>query len=206
MTSLRALNLGFNQLTSVIPLSLWRLTDLLEVDFSSNYLNGSLSSEIEKMKVLRILNLSRNQLSGDIPKTIGALKDLTNLSLAINSLQGSIPVSFGELVSLEFLDLNDNNLSGEIPKSLEGLHYLKYINISFNKLQGEIPTSGPFLNFSTASFTSNNALCGAARLKCLENMEKEESKISCSSRLVPSSYMENNFSPTTCTDNEWIQL
>ncbi|KAG6692187.1 hypothetical protein I3842_10G101300 [Carya illinoinensis] len=165
MTSLRALYLGFNQLTSVIPLSLWRLTDLLEVDFSSNYLSGSLSSEIEKMKVLRKLNLSRNQLSGDIPKTIGGLKDLTNLSLAINRLEGSIPVSFGELVSLEFLDLSDNNLSGEIPKSLEELHYLKYLNLSFNKLQGEIPTRGPFLNFSAAAFMSNQALCGATRLK-----------------------------------------
>ncbi|KAF5472284.1 hypothetical protein F2P56_009017 [Juglans regia] len=165
MTSLRALYLGYNQLTSVIPLSLWRLTHLLEVDFSSNSLSGSLSFEIEKMKVLRILNLSRNQLSGDIPKTIGALKDLTNLSLAINRLEGSIPISFGELVSLEFLDLSNNNLSGEIPKSLEGLHYLKDLNLSFNKLQGEIPTRGPFLNFSAASFMSNNALCGAARLK-----------------------------------------
>ncbi|XP_041026920.1 probable LRR receptor-like serine/threonine-protein kinase At3g47570 [Juglans microcarpa x Juglans regia] len=165
MTSLRALYLGFNQLTSVIPLSLWRLTHLSKVDFSSNSLSGSLSSEIAKMKVLRILNLSRNQLSGDIPKTIGALKDLTNLSLALNRLEGSIPISFGELVSLEFLDLSNNNLSGEIPKSLEGLHYLYYLNLSFNKLQGEIPTKGPFLNFSTASFMSNNALCGAARLK-----------------------------------------
>ncbi|KAF5472282.1 hypothetical protein F2P56_009016 [Juglans regia] len=165
MTSLRALYLGFNQLTSMIPLSLWRLTDLLEVDFSSNSLSGSLSSEIEKMKVLRRLNLSRNQLSGEIPKTIGGLKDLTNLSLAINRLQGSIPESFGELVSLEFLDLSDNNLSGEIPKSLERLHYLKYLNLSFNKLQGEIPTSGPFQNFSATSFMSNNALCGATRLK-----------------------------------------
>ncbi|KAG6692179.1 hypothetical protein I3842_10G100500 [Carya illinoinensis] len=165
MTSLRALYLGFNQLTSVIPMSLWRLTDLLELDFSSNSLSGSLSSEIEKMKVLRILNLSRNQLSGDIPKTIGDLKDLTNLSLAINRLQGSIPVSFGDMLSLEFLDLSNNNLSGEIPKSLEGLHYLKYLNLSFNKLKGEIPTSGPFLNFSAASFMSNNALCGVARLK-----------------------------------------
>ncbi|XP_042944474.1 probable LRR receptor-like serine/threonine-protein kinase At3g47570 [Carya illinoinensis] len=165
MTSLRALYLGFNQLTSVIPLSLWRLTNLLEVDFSSNSLSGPLSSEIEKMKVLRILNLSRNQLSGDIPKIVGGLKDLTNLSLARNRLEGSIPVSFGELVSLEFLDLSDNNLSGEIPKSLEGLHYLRYLNLSFNKLQGAIPTSGPFLNFSAASFMSNNALCGASRLK-----------------------------------------
>ncbi|KAG6639470.1 hypothetical protein CIPAW_10G103000 [Carya illinoinensis] len=176
MTSLRHIYLGFNQLSSVIPLSLWRLTDLLEVDFSSNSLSGSLSSEIEKMKALMILNLPMNQLSGDILKAIGGLKDLTSLSFAINGLEGSIPVSFGEMVSLEFVDLSNNNLSRKIPKSLEGLHYLKYLNLSFNKLQGEIPTRGPFLNFSAASYMSNNALCGATRLKVLPCEEGDPSK------------------------------
>ncbi|KAG6692192.1 hypothetical protein I3842_10G101800 [Carya illinoinensis] len=176
MTSLRHIYLGFNQLSSVIPLSLWRLTDLLEVDFSSNSLSGSLSSKIEKMKALMILNLPMNQLSGDILKAIGGLKDLTSLSFAINGLEGSIPVSFGEMVSLEFVDLSNNNLSGKIPKSLEGLHYLKYLNLSFNKLQGEIPTRGPFLNFSAASYMSNNALCGATRLKVLPCEEGDPSK------------------------------
>ncbi|KAG7959954.1 hypothetical protein I3843_10G095500 [Carya illinoinensis] len=165
LTSLRYLYLGFNQLTSTIPLSLWSLTNLLEVDLSSNSLTGLLSLEIGDMKVLRILNLSRNQLSGDIPKTIGGLKDLTNLSLAVNQLEGSIPMSFGELVSLEILDLSCNNLSGMIPMSLEALLYLKYLNVSFNNLRGKIPTGGPFVSFKSASFISNDVLCGAPRLQ-----------------------------------------
>ncbi|KAG7959957.1 hypothetical protein I3843_10G095700 [Carya illinoinensis] len=164
MTSLRALYLSYNQLTSTIPLSLWRLSYLLELDLSTNSLSGPIALEIGNMNVLRILDLSTNQLLGNIPVTIGDLKDLTNLSLAFNRLEGSIPVHFGALVSLEFLDLSYNNLSGQIPKSLEGLLYLKYLNVSFNKLQGEIPTRGPFLNFSAASFMSNKALCGVSRL------------------------------------------
>jgi LRR receptor-like serine/threonine-protein kinase FLS2 len=68
------------------------------------------------------------------------------------------------LVSLEFLDLSRNNLSGEIPKSLEAVSQLKYLNVSFNRLQGEIPVGGPFVNFSAASFMSNDGLCGAPRL------------------------------------------
>jgi LRR receptor-like serine/threonine-protein kinase FLS2 len=164
LTLLRYLYLDSNQLTSVIPLSLWSLKYILEVDFSSNSLSGTLSLEIGNMKVLRELELSRNQLSGHIPATIGSLKDLKNLSLANNRLEGSIPESFGELVSLEFLDLSSNNLSGEIPKSLEAVLQLKYLNLSFNRLQGEIPVAGPFVNFSTASFMSNDGLCGAPRL------------------------------------------
>ncbi|KAF5462785.1 hypothetical protein F2P56_018766 [Juglans regia] len=164
MTSLRLLNLAFNQLTSRIPSSLWRQTDLLAVDLSSNSQSGSLSLDIGNMKVLIILNLSRNQLLGRILETIGALMSLVDLSLAVNQLKGSIPISFGGLVSLELLDLVGNKLFGEIPKSLEVLRYLKYLNVSYNKLRGEIPTQGSFVNFSTESFMSNDALCGVIKL------------------------------------------
>lgn len=164
---LRYLHLGSNKLTSTVPLSLWSLTDLLEVDLSSNSLSGPLSLEIGNLKVLRELDLSKNQLSGEMPMTIGSLRDLRTLSLAGNQLEGSIPNSFSGLVSLEFLDLSINNLSGEIPKSLEALLYLKYLNVSFNRLRGEIPTRGRFINFTAASFISNDALCGAPRLQVL---------------------------------------
>jgi LRR receptor-like serine/threonine-protein kinase FLS2 len=164
LTFLRYLYLDFNQLNSTIPSSLWSLTNVLEVKLSANSLSGPLSLEIGNMKVLRVLELSRNQLSGHIPTTIGSLKDLANLSLANNRLEGSIPESFGQLVSLEFLDLSSNDLSGEIPKSFEAVLQLKYLNLSFNRLQGEIPVAGPFVNFSAASFMSNDGLCGAPRL------------------------------------------
>ncbi|KAG6696168.1 hypothetical protein I3842_09G134700 [Carya illinoinensis] len=178
---LRYLYLSSNKLTSTVPLTLWSMTDMLEVDLSSNSLSGPLSLELGNMKVLRKLNFSNNRLSGDIPMTIGSLKDLYLLALAGNLFEGSIPKSFGDLVSLELLDVSSNNLSGEIPKSLEALIYLKYLNVSFNRLRGEIPTKGPFINFSAASFMSNDALCGAPQLQVLpckkDSSQSRRSKI-----------------------------
>ncbi|KAG6692169.1 hypothetical protein I3842_10G100100 [Carya illinoinensis] len=107
------LYLGFNQLTSTIPLSLWSLTDLLEVDLSSSSLTGILSLDIGNMKVPTLLNLSRNQLSGNIPEIIGGLIDLANSTL-------------------------------------------------FSR---KIPIGGLFVNFKSASFISNDALCGAPQLQ-----------------------------------------
>ncbi|GLT53055.1 hypothetical protein SLA2020_263520 [Shorea laevis] len=192
LNKLQALRLDYNRLNGPISSDLCHLGRLqpiichdslelvepyryLEVNLSSNFLSGLLSFEIGNLKVLRVLELSRNQLSGDIPITIGGLNSLANLSLADNRLDGSIPKSFGDLVSLQFLDLSNNNLSGEIPKSLEALSHLKYLNVSFNRLRGNIPTGGPFVNFSAASFMSNDGLCGAPRLQvpqCKEGVSR----------------------------------
>ncbi|KAL6282473.1 hypothetical protein ACE6H2_013402 [Prunus campanulata] len=164
-TSLRALSLASNSLSSTIPSNFWRLAYILSVDLSSNYLIGHLSQDIGNLKVVIVVDLSNNNLSGILPSTIRGLRDLVNLSLANNNLEGPIPSSFDGLLSLQLLNLSRNNLSGVIPKSLEALSLLKYMDLSFNRLQGEIPTGGPFQNFSAKSFVSNKALCGAARLQ-----------------------------------------
>ncbi|KAK2990881.1 LOW QUALITY PROTEIN: hypothetical protein RJ640_007602 [Escallonia rubra] len=159
-SSLRYLYLVGNKLSSSIPESLWKLKDLLEFDVSSNSLSGDLPSSLGSLTVAQLINLSANHFSGNISATIGGLQNLVDLSLAHNTLQGHIPETFRSLVSLVTLDLSHNNLSGVIPKSLEALSQLTYFNISFNKLSGEIPSGGPFENFTSQSFASNEALCG----------------------------------------------
>ncbi|KAK2985341.1 hypothetical protein RJ640_028655 [Escallonia rubra] len=131
-----------------------------ELDVSSNSLSVDLPSGLGSFTVAQLINLSVNQFSGDMSATIGGLQNLVDLSLAHNTLRGYIPETFGSLISLVTLDLFRNNLSGVIPKSLEGLSHLRYFNISFNELSGEIPSGGPFKNFTSQSFVSNEALCG----------------------------------------------
>ncbi|CAN4077307.1 unnamed protein product [Withania somnifera] len=83
------------------------------------------------------------------------------------------------MLALEFLDLSHNNISGLIPKSLEKLQNLKHFNISFNKLVNEIPSGGPFKNFSSLSFMSNEGLCGSPRFRvppCHTSTSKHRSK------------------------------
>ncbi|KAH9714639.1 protein kinase domain-containing protein [Citrus sinensis] len=148
LASLRILSLGSNKLTS-IPLTFWNLKDILQLNFSSNFLTGPLLLEIGNLKVLIGIDFSMNNFSGVIPREIG----------------GSIPDSFGDLISLKFLNLSNNNLSGAIPTSLEKLSYLEDLNLSFNKLKGEIPRGGSFGNFSAESFEGNELLCGSPNLQ-----------------------------------------
>ncbi|KAH9714606.1 protein kinase domain-containing protein [Citrus sinensis] len=164
LTSLRIVSLGSNELTS-IPLTFWNLKDILNLNFSSNFLTGSLPLEIGSLKVLVGIDLSRNNFSGVIPTEIGGLKNLEYLFLGYNRLQGSIPNSFGDLISLKFLNLSNNNLSGVIPASLEKLSYLEDLNLSFNQLEGKIPRGGSFGNFSAQSFEGNELLCGSPNLQ-----------------------------------------
>ncbi|XP_059632073.1 receptor kinase-like protein Xa21 [Cornus florida] len=179
ITSLRYLYLDSNGFNSGIPTTIWKLKDLLQFNLSSNSLSGNLPQEIGGLKVATEIDLSMNKFTGDIPTTIGGLKDLISLSLAHNRLQGSIPEAFGNLVSLESLDISQNNLSGPIPESLESLLYLKHFNASFNRLRGEIPTGGPFVNFTSQSFMSNEALCGAPRfqVRLCDNKSLHKSKV-----------------------------
>ncbi|CAI9782589.1 unnamed protein product [Fraxinus pennsylvanica] len=160
ITTLGSLYIDTNRLTSSIPASLWLLKDLLQLNLSTNILSGSIPQEIGNLKVAFLIDLSVNRFSGSIPSTIGDLQTLSNLSLAHNALQGSIPESVGKMLNLEQLDLSHNNLSGNIPKSMEALKYLTYLDVSFNDLSDEVPSGGPFKNFTSKSFMSNEGLCG----------------------------------------------
>ncbi|XP_047330019.1 probable LRR receptor-like serine/threonine-protein kinase At3g47570 [Impatiens glandulifera] len=163
-TSLRNLLLSSNKLDSNIPYQLWELNNLLTLNLSNNSLIGNISQEIGKLHTLTTIDLSMNRLSGEIPTEIVGLQSLISISLASNSLGGSIPESFGLLLDLQSLDLSHNHISGSIPNNLEALSQLNYFNVSFNYLKGQIPTLGPFLNFTSKSYMSNEALCGASRL------------------------------------------
>lgn len=165
ITSLRYIYLSSNKFNSAIPSSLGSLSDLLHLDLSSNFLSGSLPSEIGSLKAATLLNVSMNQISGIIPSTIGGMQDVIDLCLAFNRFEGPIPGSIGNMLALESLDLSSNNLSGSIPKSLEALSHLSLFNVSCNRLSGEIPAGGPFANFTSKSFMSNERLCGAPQLQ-----------------------------------------
>ncbi|XP_073036576.1 uncharacterized protein [Primulina eburnea] len=179
LKSLRRVYLDSNRLTSVVP-NLWNIAGLLELNLSTNFLSGNISSEISNSKSLWYFDFSRNQISGDIPINIGSLQSLEILSFAHNNLQGSIPKSTGDLRGLVYLDLSHNNISGYIPKSLESLMFLSYIDLSYNRLEGEIPNGGCFSNFTAQSFTMNYALCGDVRLQVppchIEGVDKSSSK------------------------------
>ncbi|PPS18125.1 hypothetical protein GOBAR_AA02453 [Gossypium barbadense] len=106
---LTAMGLGCNggflkgqDLPSVLPPSLVKLPYIRQVDFSRNYLSGTIPPAWTSTK-LEVLSASINRLSGPIPKYLGNITTLRVLSLESNMFFGPIPPRLGNLVNLEKL-------------------------------------------------------------------------------------------------------
>ena len=139
LTRLRELDLGFNNLTGELPLSLANLSQLEYLALSNNRLHGSIPPEFGKMTNLIVLYLGYNNLTGVIPSSLGNLTNLTYLSLQSNHIGGFIPPEFGKMKNLIVLYLGYNNLTGVIPSSLGNLTNLIYLSLGSNHISGFIP-------------------------------------------------------------------
>ncbi|XP_073006943.1 probable LRR receptor-like serine/threonine-protein kinase At1g53440 isoform X1 [Typha latifolia] len=126
-------------LTGILPDELANLTFLSSIDFSRNYLNGSIPTKWASLPLTH-LSLQGNRISGSIPEEIGSITALQNISLEGNQLQGPIPASLGNLLNLNRLFLSANNLSGELPDSLGKLKNLTDFRIDGNPITGKIPS------------------------------------------------------------------
>ncbi|KAG2613887.1 tyrosine-sulfated glycopeptide receptor 1-like [Panicum virgatum] len=112
--------------------------------------------------VAATLNFSNNYLTGTIPREIGQLVTLQVLDVGSNNLSGGIPPELCNLARLQVLILRRNNLTGPIPPALNQLNFLAVFIVSFNDLEGTIPTGGQFDAFPPWSFRDNPKLCGPA--------------------------------------------
>ncbi len=143
LTNLERLNLGFNELTGLVPRWLGSLSYLRNLDLSGQWetpgLSGPIPAELGGLANLASLNLARNALTGTIPVELGELANLERLRLAENDLTGPVPVSLGNLPRLNYLSLSWNELTGPIPAELGNLTNLSSLYLSRNKLTGPIP-------------------------------------------------------------------
>lgn len=131
------INLSHNQLEGPLPIELSKLDKVQEMDFSSNYLNGTIFPQIASCIAVSLINFSNNFLEGELPETLGELKNL------------------------ESFDVSQNQLYGLIPKTLSKIDTLTFLNLSFNNLEGVVPSGGIFNSSSNLSFLGNPHLCGA---------------------------------------------
>ena len=111
------------QLTE-LPDSLWKLTQLTDLNLSHNQLTTLPDSLLAQLTQLTVLNLASNQLTA-LPDSLGQLTQLKSLDLSINQLT-TLPDSLGQLTQLQSLALSSNQLTA-LPEWLEQLTDLKEI-------------------------------------------------------------------------------
>ena len=92
-SSLKVLNLGSNNISGPIPVSISNLIDLERLD------------------------ISRNHILGTIPSSLGQLLKLLWLDVSINGLTGQIPSSLSQITGLKHANFRANRLCGEIPQT-----------------------------------------------------------------------------------------
>ncbi|GJZ75727.1 probable inactive receptor kinase [Tanacetum coccineum] len=142
------------------PNTLGNLDALTILSLHSNFLNGSLPSDLLSLPSLSNIFLNKNSFTGEIPSALSS--KLVTIDLSSNSFSGNIPTSIQNLTNINTLNLQRNSLTGSVP-NLQ-LPNLKNLNVSNNQLYGSIPPS--LKKFPASSFGGNSGLCGAPLNKC----------------------------------------
>ncbi|XP_059428701.1 putative receptor-like protein kinase At3g47110 [Corylus avellana] len=150
-----------NMIHGGIPIGIWNLVNLTNMELEYNYLSGHLPDTVGKLSKLQLLYLNNSQFSGPIPSTLGNLTKLIKLFMENNRFGGSIPTSLGNCQDLLQLHLYSNNLNGTIPKQVIGLSSLAIsLVMSNNSLTGTLPFEVGNLKMIGELDLSENRLSG----------------------------------------------
>ncbi|KAM0069111.1 putative protein kinase RLK-Pelle-LRR-III family [Helianthus debilis subsp. tardiflorus] len=159
-TRVIAIHLPGHGLFGPIPKnSIGKLDALRILSLRSNFLNGTLPTDVLSLPSLQFLYLQNNDFSGDISTPLSP--QLSILDLSFNSLSGNIPRTLNNLTRLTSLNLQFNSFTGPVPEL--NLTRLRLLNVSHNSLNGSIPSS---LNEFPVSSFAGNSLCGPPLSPC----------------------------------------
>lgn len=131
--SLEVLNLGSNNFSGRLPISMGNLTALQSLILRSNNFSGPLPIEsLKNCTKLRVLDASENHFVGNALTQIGQrFASMVILKLHSNKLNGYLPKDICLLSSLlHVLDLADNHFFGNIPDCINNLSAMTSANHS----------------------------------------------------------------------------
>jgi Leucine-rich repeat (LRR) protein len=121
-----------NYISGSIPSELGYLVNLRDVQLADNRLTGVLPSTLEAWHEIQYLDLSKNALSGSLTnEVVGGWFELTELHLSSNRFTGPMPLTWAQ--SLVFLELDNNILTGPLPASMGNLPELRLLSLDYNR-------------------------------------------------------------------------
>jgi hypothetical protein len=112
------------------------LGQIIEIDLSSNNLQGMLPQDLVALINLKQLKLNSNLLTDTIPNYWDSLDQLYFLDLRFNTFTGSIPFSFTTMAKINSIHLDNNSLDSIIPSGLGYNASLQTFTASNNLLEG----------------------------------------------------------------------
>ncbi|KAG8482669.1 hypothetical protein CXB51_024494 [Gossypium anomalum] len=142
------LDLYSNKLFDPIPFTLYHMTNLEHLCID-NYLEGSISKNIENFKKISFLSITNNRFTDHIPLALSLVHSLLalviyptweNLELDSNLLNGPIPSCLCRLSKFHTLRLDSNLLEGPIHEEICDLANSISLSLNLNKLNGSIPS------------------------------------------------------------------
>ncbi|XP_027181836.1 LRR receptor-like serine/threonine-protein kinase GSO1 [Coffea eugenioides] len=150
-SSIEEIYAGGCKMKERIPKTVGNLSNLSVLGLQENPLPDS------NLTSLRYLYLASNRIASHVPDSLWSLKDLLGFILSSNFLTGSLPSEIGLLKVATWIDFSMNQFKNNIPSRIGDLENLNHLSL------GQIPSNGPFKNFTSESFISNDALCGSSR-------------------------------------------
>ncbi|PRQ57996.1 putative leucine-rich repeat-containing, plant-type, leucine-rich repeat domain, L [Rosa chinensis] len=196
LSNLHNLDLSSNSTSGPLPTSIGNLSNLQNLDLSSNSISGPLPTWIGSLSNLQNLYLSFNSIFGPLPTSIGSLSNLQNLYLFSYSISCPLPTSIGNLSNLQNLYLSSNSISGPLPTSIGNLSNLQSLYLSWNSISGPLPTSiGSLSNLQSLDLSSNSKMNGTIPESIGQLRELEHKYLDCCSWEVFIS--ENHFQNTS---------
>ncbi|KAJ4917926.1 Protein STRUBBELIG-RECEPTOR FAMILY 6 [Raphanus sativus] len=143
------------ELSGTLGYLLDRLTNLTELDVSSNNLGGDLPYQFPPN--LERLNLAFNQFTGAAQYSISQIVPLKYLNLGHNQFKGKIAIDFYKLTSLTTLDLSFNSFTDSLPGTFTSLTSLKSLYLQNNQFSGTVDVLAALpletLNIANNDFT-----------------------------------------------------
>ena len=179
-----------NSLQGKIPWELSLLEYLLQIDFDSNQLYGSIPAELGRLSRLQALWLKDNDMTGTLPFEFANATKLESLDLEGNSLASTLPPEWGSLSNLFYISLRLNNITGTLPLEWQGLTSLKILDLDGNQLEGKLPDEYEELSELISLYFESNRFEGTlpsswGNLTNLENFFVDDNILSGS---VPDEY------------------
>ncbi|XP_028772712.1 probable LRR receptor-like serine/threonine-protein kinase At1g53430 isoform X1 [Neltuma alba] len=140
LTQLIELDLTRNYLNGTIPTVFTRIP-LVNLSLLGNRISGLIPAELGKIATLQELVLEDNQLGGPLPQSLGNLRNLRRLLLSANYFTGIIPETFGNLKNLTEFRIDGSSLSGKIPSFIGNWTKVTILNMQGTGMEGPIPST-----------------------------------------------------------------